>query len=344
MHNVVVDIQSRDELRNVWTRDISKGGMFVATASPPPRGARLDIQLHTPDGPLMLKSEVVHVQQDGVGVQLTDLTKEVRDRIQQYIDGQSSKISTDLPYVGAEALDVLLDEARRISTAIDAGDLYGALQMTPVSTSESLIARIDRLIRRLSSAPSDSSPPKVERLNHAIRQLERAAHLFKNRLRRQHYDLTREAAASESPGKAAKLKHELGLAFLRRADYDNARRFLERAVSLEALPEYQMDAARAMIADASFDRDLAYEKARPLLLAAIRGLRSDAKQKSVLARCHYLLGRLMHDLAKIPEAEKQFAKAVGIDPKLTEAATELRLLRIRAKNKRPTLIELFARK
>ena len=76
-------IAGRSELKTLWMEDISKGGLFVRTDNPPPRGSTLEVLINTPDGDLVLKAEVVHVVDEGsakasghpagVGLQFCDL-------------------------------------------------------------------------------------------------------------------------------------------------------------------------------------------------------------------------------------------------------------------------------
>ncbi|MEM7677533.1 MAG: FHA domain-containing protein, partial [Myxococcota bacterium] len=56
-----VELSDREELRQLWINDISKGGVFIETSTPPSTGTRLEVRLLTPDGTLSLHGQVVHV-------------------------------------------------------------------------------------------------------------------------------------------------------------------------------------------------------------------------------------------------------------------------------------------
>ena len=56
-----IELAHREELRQLWVRDISKGGVFVETEEPPPTGTKLEVRLLTPDGLVSLHGQVVHV-------------------------------------------------------------------------------------------------------------------------------------------------------------------------------------------------------------------------------------------------------------------------------------------
>ncbi len=495
---VEVELGGRAALQELWSVDISKGGMFLRTEAPPPRGRRLEVRLSTSGGPLTLTAEVVHVvdvataeaygQSPGVGVQFIDLTRELRERIEQYLEGVLTKLSVDLAPAGSEPLDVLLGEAERVTAALSASDLYGAIQMPPSAGAEDLLARIERLSARFLNPPAEASPPKVERLRRVAGQLGRTALLFRSPRRRLQYDLRRgfvraaeRRAAGEDfallrtvwcelfpeqpsaardhhreacrlegagrraealdaltsaleldpfnldywerralferrlletpaepafacadlpqvadereirsgvraadrvptdlmklavqvesrlgstphgraertstgdllelghncpPAEAARIRHEVGLAHLRRSDYQNARVLLASAIELDPQPDYLMSSAWAMIVDASFDRARAETEARPLVLAAIAGSRKDTPDgRRRIARGHYFLGRLLRDLGSHAKAETELARAVAYDPRLVEACTELRLIRMRTQRKRG-LRDLFKR-
>jgi uncharacterized protein (TIGR02266 family) len=197
---VEVEYGSREALKEAWTVDISKGGMFIRTETPPPFGTRLSIRFSSPDGTLALDADVVHVvdaeaaktfgQPAGVGVQFVDLSAEVRQRFEAYVDGVAQRLTDDLaePEREYETLDVLLADARRLMDELQASRLYAALEVDPGASRDEIELRVQMLCERFASPPPDSPPPKVARLEMVARQLERASDLVANPLRRLHYD------------------------------------------------------------------------------------------------------------------------------------------------------------
>jgi tetratricopeptide (TPR) repeat protein/Tfp pilus assembly protein PilZ len=524
---VEVIVSDRAEMQELWTLDISKGGMFLQTNTPPARGSQLAIKLSTPDGSIQLNGRVVHVQADGVGVAFADLSKEMKQKIERYVDGVADQFTGDLrPSPETEPLEVLLEEARKISNAINASDLYGAIGLPPSATSEQIQATVGELCDRFAHPPRDCPPPKAARLVQLCRQIERTGALFGNPLRRLHYDfqhghvrakereaagqdvehlrqvwsdvfpdkaaksreLLKQAFASQQTGKMeeckalgaeavendpfnlelrkaleawqkgmrvalppraasgvaapaeeegsgllqellelgkkldtldyfqllgvgesasaqeiakvyllksrrydpealrgrvpqsvlgiaadyhrrmtvayktlsdgmrrreylatrkpqgaaaandpelARTRNEMGLVFLRKNDFRQAREMFQTAIDLAPeVVEYQANLAWSYIADADYDRDEAASKARPLLVAAIDKTPSktadDHKRK---ARYHYFLGRLQREQGQINAAVESFTTAVELNPRLAEAATELRVINMR-KNKK----------
>ncbi len=93
---VSLRVEKSKDLEELWTRDISHGGMFVVTDTPPERGTRTTVMLETPVGAVEIKAEVVHVVSTetarstgatpGVGLEFIDLDKERRESIRQYIE------------------------------------------------------------------------------------------------------------------------------------------------------------------------------------------------------------------------------------------------------------------
>ncbi|MEQ8272162.1 MAG: PilZ domain-containing protein [Deltaproteobacteria bacterium] len=196
---VEVGFGSREALKEAWTVDISKGGMFIRTETPPAFGTQLTIHLSTPDGMLELDAEVVHVvstesaaafnQPPGIGVQFVSLDDDSKTRIEEYVDGVAARLSADLGVEREyEPLDVLIADAKRIMDALSASKLYAALDVEPGATRDAIELRVQTMCERFSDAPPDSPPPKVARLEQVVRQLERASELVANPLRRLHYD------------------------------------------------------------------------------------------------------------------------------------------------------------
>lgn len=239
---------SREDLKEAWTVDISKGGMFIRTDAPPAFGTKLSIRFTTPDGNLALDAEVVHVvdaenakafnQPAGVGVQFTDLSGEVRTQFEQYVDGLADNLSGDLPTEqhDYESLEVLIADARRVMDELQASRLYSALDVDPGASRDEIELRVQTLCERFSDPPPDSPPPKVARLERVSRQLERASELVANPLRRLHYDFHNGHIRVEERRTAgedmAHLREVWQQAFPDKVD--KAQKRIEKALALEA--------------------------------------------------------------------------------------------------------------
>lgn len=197
---VEVELADRRDLQQLWTLDISKGGLFIQCEAPPANGTELEVRLSTPDGTLALRARVVHVvdavtartlgQTSGVGLQFIDLSKELRTKIERYVDGLESRLTADLVARDetAEPLEDLLEQARAVNAAISASDLYGALGVDPGASNAAIQERVAELCNKFAHPPADTSPPKMARLKQVASQIDRAAALFANPLRRLHFD------------------------------------------------------------------------------------------------------------------------------------------------------------
>ncbi len=267
---VEVEFGSREALKEVWTVDISKGGMFIRTESAPPFGTRLSIHFATPGGVIDLEADVVHVvtpeaaasfnQPPGIGVQFVDLDDAVRSKFEAYVDGVAARLSaeleTDREY---EPLDVLIADGRRIMDALSSSRLYDALGVEPGASRDEIELRVQTMCERFSDPPPDSPPPKVARLEQVVRQLERASELVANPLRRLHYDFhhghlrvdERRAAGEDF----AHLRDVWAQAFPEKVD--RAKALVEQAIALaRAAPARCEELALAAIEQDPFNEEL----------------------------------------------------------------------------------------
>lgn len=366
---VEIRTEDRGELRALWTENISKGGLFVRTEEPPPMRARVEVQLETPDGAITLSAEVVH-QIDaaaaanlghpaGVGLQFVNLSPEVRARIERYVDGLAARLREELaPPRQSPSLDAIFDRAKRCLTALEASDLYGALELDPTVTGLEITERLDELRAFFSAPPPETPPPKRARLEALLRQLERLRHLLLDDERRRQYnerrglarppssepvsfeDRTPPPAGTEHPPnvKQAELRNQMGLVMLRKADFRAARDLFSEAMKLDPKPlEYRAHYAWTMLADARFDRQEAKKQARPLLERAVSELTIENTRKRRLgAVVYFYMGRLLKEEGDLDAAKEYFRKAQVLDDHHLDAAREYRLLsaRVAPKNER----------
>ena len=196
-----VEVEDQEERLELWSADISKGGMFIKVADPLTLSSRLHLRYRPPFAEIFpLTAEVVHVVDEelarrsglisGVGVEFVDLVPDVRLQLESYIDGLAGCLSIDLEPEGTyNQLDVLLREAKKVSKLLEACDLYGAVGMSAEASREALFVRVRELQQRFVEPPPETPPAKVERLIQVARQLERAEELFIDPDRRLRYDL-----------------------------------------------------------------------------------------------------------------------------------------------------------
>lgn len=182
--NVSVQVEGREQLQELWTANISKGGLFVLTREPPAMGSRVSVTLETPDGVLTLQAEVVHVvppsddnalMSPGVGLQFSAVTDAQRQAVQSYVDGVARQLeegSSETAQAGPAAAEVMV-VVRALITGLEAGDVFAALQVPKISSRAQLLARADELATLLATVPPDATPAQATRIQSGVRALER---------------------------------------------------------------------------------------------------------------------------------------------------------------------------
>lgn len=193
---VVLEAKSRNQLRPVWMRDISKGGMFVETEEPPEVHAKVRVQIETPDGTLVLRGEVVHQMPPGphsvggVGIQFTNLTPGRRRAIEDYVDGlaevlQEIRVTDDVPAIPTDEV------ARQLQVFLrgyEREDLYAALGTEPQASAATVRERLDLLKEAFSRDVERLPPALVTRIRHARSLLHKVHMLMTDEVRRIDYD------------------------------------------------------------------------------------------------------------------------------------------------------------
>lgn len=200
-HRVSVRAQDRADLRELWARDISKGGVFVETRSPPPPGTHLEVQLETPAGSMILRGTVVHVLTEamavgfggrpGVGIQFTDLDTGTREAIQAYVEGLAEHLKgggSGPDRMSATESDEVLQRARRFLQEAEQSDFYSALEVFATAPRERIDEAALSLHRKFSEAAQRIAPPQAARLEAALNVLGRVRRVLTHEEGRLEYD------------------------------------------------------------------------------------------------------------------------------------------------------------
>lgn len=198
---VRVRARDRDDLRELWMRDISKGGLFVETRMPPPSGTTLEVELETPAGRVVLKGTVVHVLTEemattfggdpGVGVQFSDLDPRTRDAIQAYVEGLAEELhggSNDVARLSTDIGENLLQSARKFLRATERADFYAALDVTSTAGKERVHEAAQKLQDQWTEGLERMAPPQVARLKSALSVLSRVRRILTHDEGRLEYD------------------------------------------------------------------------------------------------------------------------------------------------------------
>lgn len=94
-----VSYQSFDKFITDYTKNVSKGGMFVKTKTPHEKGSKTNLFLHVPgmDEPLKIIAEVVHAnlkeplgEDSGIGVKFIDMDESSRQKLVEFIKSREN--------------------------------------------------------------------------------------------------------------------------------------------------------------------------------------------------------------------------------------------------------------
>jgi uncharacterized protein (TIGR02266 family) len=194
---VTIHVPGRDALYEMYTRDISKGGMFIASDTPMPQQSRIEVTLATPDGDLVLRGEVVHVldaasaaaygQQAGMGVQFVDLTPEREERLNAYLVGLEASPGDGDVEAARETTAAVADAVRNMLRQVDNGDLYGGLGVTPEASDADIAGKLAALEAQLTGVEGRDAAENA-RLERGRRALKKIRMMLADPARRVAYD------------------------------------------------------------------------------------------------------------------------------------------------------------
>ncbi|MGZ6077160.1 MAG: TIGR02266 family protein [Myxococcaceae bacterium] len=105
-HELPVAYRTVDGFITDWATNLSRGGMFINARNPLPIGTTVRIILQLPGAPVPfeVRGRVTRVQEfdnptnqvPGMGVEFVDVTDELRDRIQRFVE----QLRRELPEAG----------------------------------------------------------------------------------------------------------------------------------------------------------------------------------------------------------------------------------------------------
>jgi uncharacterized protein (TIGR02266 family) len=200
---VRVRFKNRRQLKQVWLKDISKGGIFLRTDAPLPPYSQVNIILELPDKTsLEVSGHVVHVipadqatehAAAGMGVQFVDLTPAKRALVEQFLDKNRTLLPTSpgakgifpptVPSPAPTGIESLLQMLRRLiwcagdGAALAEADYY-ALLGVPASAPPDQIREACAVLRSLLDPThpprgvEDVDRARIQKINTTLREIE----------------------------------------------------------------------------------------------------------------------------------------------------------------------------
>jgi uncharacterized protein (TIGR02266 family) len=339
--SVVVAVEGRAALQDLWTANISKGGLFVVTRTPPPLQTRVVVTLETPDGTLQLAAEVVHVvppQADsptavaGAGLQFSAVTEAQRQAIQRYVDGVAGTLSAPVDGAGGARVAELMTTVRALLAGLESGDVHAALQAPATATVEDLKKKLVTVTTALKDIPPEATVAQqtriqsgqraAEKLGHKVATLVPAATPAPAAHTAAVGSLDAEKRARMEAMAAAKAHADLGKAHMERQAFAAAEK--DYALAVEKDPNvvaYQLALAWAIAVAPQRDLQtrvkLALEQLTPLM------------KRYRQAEIPYTAGMVLNAADRHQEAERYFKVALELDANHVASQRMLRLLEAR---------------
>ena len=228
---VLFQARSREEVRELWERDLSKGGLFVPTRNPPERGAVLEVRVETPAGALNLRGTVVHVLSEeaaasfggraGVGIQVSDISLPLREAIDRYLQGVADQFEETAAHpteaLAPEACDEALRRARSLLRDAEQRDFYAAVGVHPTAPMDSIRSGVTRMENQLQEALAGVPPPKAARVQAALNLLGRIRRVLTHVHGRLEYDFRNDHIRAQERLAAARTGAGPSLTELREA-------------------------------------------------------------------------------------------------------------------------------
>lgn len=160
----LINVFVGDVVTSLHLEDISRGGAFLRTESPPARGSVVTLSLRAPDsadGPIQVPARVVHVldraaatslsREPGIGVQFEELAADVAVRLGAFIDRLAGDPANHAAPGGAatssDSRERLLALAAESELLVAAGDLESAKRV--LSQAQGLAVKDDDVRRKL---------------------------------------------------------------------------------------------------------------------------------------------------------------------------------------------------
>jgi hypothetical protein len=204
--------------------NVSEGGLFVESTSPPNTSARVMVRLNTSSGPLRLHGIVKHVVEDpqsshppGFGVEFVDMSTANRKSVRNLVDAISRGIAAIAtgdsgPGTHGSSGDwtrlrrqfEVFAEANHFLDVCEASNAYLALKVSPEATSDVLLRAVQNLKDMLHGGIEHYPEAPRKRIEAAVSALDRVASVLSDSAQRLAYDFRQGLVRAKERIEAAK--------------------------------------------------------------------------------------------------------------------------------------------
>lgn len=255
-HKVTVQVADRPSLKEMYIRDISRGGLFISTEQAFALRQHIEVAISVAEqDSIILPGEVVHIVSKeqaeawhspaGIGVEFSPLEAEQTQALEDYIPGLRKRLSEDLKQAEVDtSLLVTIEKANR------SNDLFAAIglsaEASEIDISLAISVRLETMTKLWQSP--QLSPLLRDRFARSIATLERCSTVLGDTGKRLRYIFrtgllqAKELAALAEPYK--QVRQEIAQQWSRR--YPEAAQTAQRLEQLAYQAQLQgdLDSAR----------------------------------------------------------------------------------------------------
>lgn len=179
--------------------NVSEGGVFLETRTPLPKGARVEVEFRTREGPLRILGEIARIVEVGLGkhpgmaVQYALKDEDARAQLDRFLGALRDQVEAEAnrdpePKKPTTRSGLAVQELKRFLKGVADNEIYDALAIDPLAPSQDVRARLDEIKTNLTLLHENAPPPIRPRVETALQILDRASGMLLDPWRRLHYD------------------------------------------------------------------------------------------------------------------------------------------------------------
>jgi hypothetical protein len=190
----LVELRVAAITKSVWITDISKGGVFLSMADPPPSGTEIVLGFAVGEGARLALRAIVRRtvtgEDPGAGVEFLSLEASDRRTLEEYVEeleGKRGIHTGDIASAPSEAAEVLR-AAREVLRGLVNDDVYSAIGLSPTASDVEIEERAAALRELLELEVEGLTLAQRASIAAMAAQVVRIAKLLADPMRRLDYD------------------------------------------------------------------------------------------------------------------------------------------------------------